>query len=113
MTLDGKAVASWLGYRYAGAEWYYQAGRDPDWEKQAVGFVLMAHTVREAVNDGVHEYRLLRGGEEYKARFASSDPGLTTAVAARGTIGRLGLAGAVAAGALPDDARRRVRSLTG
>jgi CelD/BcsL family acetyltransferase involved in cellulose biosynthesis len=113
MSLDGRPVASWLGYRYAGAEWYYQAGRDPDWEKQAVGFVLMAHTIREAVNDGVNEYRLLRGGEEYKARFASSDPGLETAVAGRGAAGRLGLAGAIAAAALPEDTRRRVRSLTG
>ena len=42
----------------------------------------MAHTVRVAIADGVEEYRLLRGDEPYKARFATDDPGLETIAAA-------------------------------
>jgi CelD/BcsL family acetyltransferase involved in cellulose biosynthesis len=87
LELDGRPAASWLGYRFGGAEWYYQAGRDPAFEKQAVGFVLMAHTVREALDDGMREYRLLLGGEGYKDRFANADRGLHTAMLGRGPLG--------------------------
>jgi CelD/BcsL family acetyltransferase involved in cellulose biosynthesis len=85
--VDGKAVAAWYGFRFGGAEWYYQSGRHPDWDKDSVGLVLLAHTIREAFDDGLRTYRLLRGGESYKDRFATSDPGLETVVAGRGALG--------------------------
>jgi CelD/BcsL family acetyltransferase involved in cellulose biosynthesis len=107
LELDGRAAAAWLGFRFGGAEWYYQAGRDPELEREAVGFVLMAHTVREALNDGVSEYRLLLGGEAYKDRFATADPGLETVVFARGARGRAARAAARAALAAPPGIRRR------
>jgi CelD/BcsL family acetyltransferase involved in cellulose biosynthesis len=112
LELDGRPAAAWLGYRFGGCEWYYQAGRDPALEREAVGFVLMAHTVREALNDGVREYRLLLGGEAYKDRFATADPGLETVVFARGPIGRALRAGARAALRAPAPVRRRVSRLT-
>lgn len=85
--VDGEAVAAWYGFRFGGAEWYYQSGRDPEWDKDSVGLVLLAHTIRETFDDGLRIYRLLRGGESYKARFATSDPGLETVVAGRGALG--------------------------
>jgi CelD/BcsL family acetyltransferase involved in cellulose biosynthesis len=84
---DGEPVAAWYGFRFGGAEWYYQSGRDPVWDRDSVGLVLMAHTIRAAFDDGMHTYRLLRGGEAYKDRFASSDPGVETVVAGRGPLG--------------------------
>ena len=72
---DGAPRAAWYGFRFAQMDWYYQSGRDPEWERQSVGFVLLSHTIRQAFDDGMLEYRLLRGGEEYKGRFASDDPG--------------------------------------
>ena len=87
LELDGRPAASWLGYRFGGAEWYYQAGRDPALEREAVGFVLMVHTVRTALDDGVREYKLLLGGEGYKDRFANADHGLHTVVLGRGPVG--------------------------
>jgi CelD/BcsL family acetyltransferase involved in cellulose biosynthesis len=111
LELDGRPAAAWLGYRFGGAEWYYQAGRNPALEREAVGFVLMAHTVREALNDGVDEYRLLLGGEAYKDRFANADPGLETVVLARGVRGRAVRAGARAALSAPVSLRRRLRRL--
>lgn len=89
---DGEPVACWYGFRFAQIEWYYQSGRNPDWERQSVGFVLMAHTIRAAFDDGMHEYRLLRGGEGYKERFASDDPGIETMALARGPVGKAALA---------------------
>ena len=78
LDVDGTTVAAWYGLRFGNAESYYQSGRDPRWDAYAVGFVLLAHTIREAVGDGVREYRFLEGDESYKYRFASEDRGLDT-----------------------------------
>jgi len=96
LEIDGRAVAAWYGFRYAGAEWYYQSGRDMSAGNDAVGFVLLCHTIREAMNDGMREYRLLRGDEAYKARFADRDPGLQTVALALSARGRTALAAKLA-----------------
>ncbi|HEX3268137.1 MAG TPA: GNAT family N-acetyltransferase [Gaiellaceae bacterium] len=92
LELGGKPAAAWLGYRFNGVESYYQAGRDPALQRERVGFVLLAHTIREAIGDGMSEYRLLRGDESFKYRFATSDPGLETLARPTGVVGRLALA---------------------
>lgn len=97
LDVDGEARAAWLGFRFAGAESYYQAGRDPAWDGASVGFVLLVHTIREALGDGMREYRFLRGGESYKHRFADYDGGLETIGAGRSLTGRAAIALAPAA----------------
>lgn len=96
LELDGEPVAAWHGFRFGDAEWYYQSGRDPRHDDEAVGFVLLAHTVRAAIEDGMREYRFLLGDEPYKLRFTSEDPGDSTVLVPTGTLGRLvlGAAGA-------------------
>lgn len=105
---EGRAVAAWHGFRYGGSEWYYQFGRDPAWDSSSVGLVLLAHTLREAIADGVPRYRLLRGGESYKDRFATGDAGVVTVAIASGSAGRVAVAAGRAALALPTGARGRV-----
>jgi CelD/BcsL family acetyltransferase involved in cellulose biosynthesis len=101
LELDGRPAASWLGFRFGRAEWYYQAGRDPEFEREAVGFVLMVHTIRTAFDDGMREYRLLLGGEAYKSRFANRDDGLHTVLLGSGAIGGAVEAAAGLAAATP------------
>jgi CelD/BcsL family acetyltransferase involved in cellulose biosynthesis len=60
----------------------------------------MNHTIRSAIEDGMSEYRLLRGDEGYKSRFATRDDGLQTRMLAGTPLGR------VAAAALASAARR-------
>jgi CelD/BcsL family acetyltransferase involved in cellulose biosynthesis len=110
---DGAPRAAWYGFRFAEMDWYYQSGRDPEWERESVGFVLMSHTVRQAFDDGMTEYRLLRGGEEYKGRFASDEPGLETLALSRGLMGRGAIAAAAAARSMPPVLRRRALKLAG
>jgi CelD/BcsL family acetyltransferase involved in cellulose biosynthesis len=98
LEIDGRPVAALYGFRFAGAESVYQSGRDPAFRDQPLGFVVQAHAVRQALADGISEYRFLRGDEAYKFRFASSDPGLETYGLPRGTSARLLLAAAAAAG---------------
>jgi CelD/BcsL family acetyltransferase involved in cellulose biosynthesis len=94
LSLDGRPAATWLGFRFEGAECYYQAGRDPAFDARSVAFVLLAHTVRAALEDGAREYRFLRGDEAYKHRFANADPGLETIAMAGSAVGRAALAAA-------------------
>ena len=94
LEIDGDPVAAWYGFRFGEAESYYQSGRDPAWDRSSVGLVLLAHTIREAMGDGMREYRLLRGGESYKDRFATADPGLQTVARPRGVLGTVVLGGA-------------------
>jgi CelD/BcsL family acetyltransferase involved in cellulose biosynthesis len=88
--LDGRPAAVWHGFRFGEADWFYQQGRDPALDRTSVGFVLTAHALREAVHDGMRQYKFLLGGEDYKARFATRDPGLQSFVLPRTMAGRLG-----------------------
>ena len=84
----GVPVAAWYGFRFAGVESYYQSGRDPDWDRHAVGAGILEHSIREAFADGMREYRLLRGDESYKRRYATSAPSVLTVALGRSAGGR-------------------------
>jgi CelD/BcsL family acetyltransferase involved in cellulose biosynthesis len=79
---DGKPVAAWLGWRLGGRFAYYQAGFDPDWSKQGVGFVLLAETIRAAAAEGAREYDMLLGDEAFKLRFADASREVCTVLVA-------------------------------
>ena len=110
MELDGRPVAAWYGFRRGNVEWYYQSGRDPAFDHDSVGFVLMCHTIRSAVDDGMDAYWFLRGDEPYKDRFAEEDPGLKTTAVAHGLRGRAAIVGARGIRRLPSVGRRWVRA---
>jgi CelD/BcsL family acetyltransferase involved in cellulose biosynthesis len=109
LEIDGAPAAAWYGFRFAGVECFYQSGRDPRWDSDSVGLVLLAHTVRTAFEDGAREYRFLRGDEPYKYRFADADTGVDTVAVGNGRLGRT-LAAAGAAHFAASRLRRRVRS---
>ena len=111
LEVDGRPVAGWYGFRFGGAEWYYQSGRDPAWERWSVGSVMLVHTIRAAFEDGCREYRFLLGDEAYKSRFMSHDPGLETVLLPTTTTGRAAMAGAAAARRLPPRAKRTVAAV--
>jgi CelD/BcsL family acetyltransferase involved in cellulose biosynthesis len=91
---DGEPVAAWHGFRFGGVDAFYQSGRNPAWDRASVGFVLMAQTVRLAFEDGMAEYRLLRGEEGYKGRWAAEDRPVEIVVAAATPLARPAIAAA-------------------
>lgn len=97
LEIGGRPVAALYGFRFAGAESAYQAGRDPLIRDHPAGFVLLAHAVRAGLEDGMGEYRLLRGGAAYKDRFATADPGIETYGLPRGAVADALLTAALAA----------------
>jgi CelD/BcsL family acetyltransferase involved in cellulose biosynthesis len=106
--IGGQQVAAWYGWRFAGAEWYYQAGRDPRWDNYSLGFVTLVHTVREACRDGVSAYHFLAGPDTYKWRFAQEDPGAESRLLSSGPIAGIASLAVRAADTLPASARQRV-----
>jgi CelD/BcsL family acetyltransferase involved in cellulose biosynthesis len=113
LEFDGRAVAAWHGFRFGGADWHYQSGRDPSWDRYSVGAVLLAHTIRDCVQAGLARYLFLRGDEPYKLRFATADHGLESVALGAGALGRSGLAAVAALRRLPPAARRRLTSALG
>ncbi|HEY6549847.1 MAG TPA: GNAT family N-acetyltransferase [Solirubrobacterales bacterium] len=113
LELDGEPVAARLGFRFGDVECGYQSGRNRAWDKYGVGFLLQAHVVKEAMNDGMSEYRLLRGGEKYKDRLANANRSLETLAIARGVAGRGALAVGRAVLSLPPERRRWLSKVSG
>jgi CelD/BcsL family acetyltransferase involved in cellulose biosynthesis len=106
LELDGRPMAALYNLRFAGAECSYQAGRDPAFDRFSAGFLLHVLAIRDALESGAREYRLLRGGEAYKFRLADADPGVETIGLARGRRGRVLLGALAAERSLPPTARR-------
>jgi CelD/BcsL family acetyltransferase involved in cellulose biosynthesis len=96
LEIDDHPAAARYDFEFAGAYHAYNGGRDPAWSRAGVGWVLRAHTMREALANGAAEYRFLRGGEPYKKRFLTEDAGLVTIAQGRTWLGRC----ATTAGAL-------------
>ncbi len=105
--LDGTPAAAWYGFRLGGADWFYQSGRDPSFDRQSVGFVLMAHTLRDAVESGMGTYKLLLGAEEYKKRFSNCEPEVETFAVTRTVRGKLALRAVLAQQSLSAKVRQR------
>ena len=104
LELDGIPVAAWHGYRFAGSSRTTAGRLEPGVAEGSVGTILLSHTIRAAAEDGMDEYRLLRGDETYKSRWATSDHGLVSLVAGNG---RAGAMAAIAASRGSEGTRRR------
>jgi CelD/BcsL family acetyltransferase involved in cellulose biosynthesis len=101
LEVDGRPVCCEYGFLYENAYFAYQGGRDPDWDKASVGFVLEVESIRRTLEEGVPEYRFLGGEEEYKYRLPTEDPRLETVVAPASRRGRVASAALAAAWRLP------------
>jgi CelD/BcsL family acetyltransferase involved in cellulose biosynthesis len=91
LELDGRPAAVSYLLRFGRVDADYQTGRDPEFERDSVGFVLLNRAVRSAVEAGQREYRFLRGGEEYKYRLATHDGRVETLALVGGIRGRVAI----------------------
>lgn len=100
-TDDDTVVAIELELWAGGRAGFYQAGRLEDRDLRGSGSVLKAKVLRDALDAGAVEFDLLRGGESYKAEWATAQRTLWRAI---GGVGPRGLAVAAAV-----EGRRRVQ----
>jgi CelD/BcsL family acetyltransferase involved in cellulose biosynthesis len=73
-TLDiaGEPVAAWYGFAWGETVYFYQGGRDPRWERESVGLVLMATMIRRAIERGYRRFDFLRGADAYKRQWTTT-----------------------------------------
>ena len=66
LDLDGEPAAAWYGFTCDDTAYFYQSGRDPRWERESVGQVLLGMMIRRAMERGFKRFDLLRGEDPYK-----------------------------------------------
>jgi len=69
LNLDGNAVGAIYGMTLGKTVYYYQAGFDPQSASFSPGTLLVAHTIRRAIDEGKRQFDFMRGDEPYKRRW--------------------------------------------
>jgi CelD/BcsL family acetyltransferase involved in cellulose biosynthesis len=77
LELDGKIVAADLAVRDGVTVHGLQAGRDPAYDAEGVGMVLMIHVIEQCIAEGVHRVDFAHGDEAYKFGWGAQ-PGTYT-----------------------------------
>ena len=72
LDLEGQPAAAWYGFTSGDTVYFYQGGRDPRWERESVGLVLMGMMIRRAIEQGYRAFNFLRGDDAYKQQWTSS-----------------------------------------
>lgn len=72
LDLDGTPAAAWYGFAHGDTVYHYQNGRDPRWERERVGTVLVGLMIRRAIERGYRRLDFLRGEEPYKTEWTRS-----------------------------------------
>jgi len=66
LKVSGKEVAAFFSFDFAGTEYVYNSGYDPDFSRFSPGIVLAAYCIRQAIEKGMIGFNFLRGREDYK-----------------------------------------------
>ena len=72
LDVDGQPAAAWYGFTSGDTVYFYQGGRDPRWERESVGHVLMGMMIRRAIQRGYRAFNFLRGDDRYKRHWTSA-----------------------------------------
>jgi CelD/BcsL family acetyltransferase involved in cellulose biosynthesis len=70
LRLNGTPVAVMYGFLYNGTFSFYQHGFDDQYQQHSIGLVLMALSIRAAIEEGAGEFDMLWGLEAYKFLWA-------------------------------------------
>jgi CelD/BcsL family acetyltransferase involved in cellulose biosynthesis len=72
LDVDGRPAAAWYGFASGDTVYFYQGGRDPRWERESVGLVLMGVMIQRAIERGYRAFNFLRGDDAYKQQWTRS-----------------------------------------
>lgn len=109
LEVDGKAIGAIYAMTFNGVCYYYQAGFDPAFASISPGSLLVAHTIREAIEEGVKQFDFCRGDEPYKRRWQPDHVFTNQRVLkATGKRGHVGLAYLLQAWAVEEKVRARL-----
>ena len=118
LEVDATPRAAVYGWRLGHRTSFYLSGLDAARARHSEGLLLLAHTIREALDEGATEYDLLLGDQGYKLRLATGDRPVQTKLAtapvssARLLVAADALARRAAA-RLPETTRARLHASAG
>jgi CelD/BcsL family acetyltransferase involved in cellulose biosynthesis len=69
LKLDGEPIGAIYAMALGETTYYYQAGFDPAKGSVSPGTLLVAHTIRHAIEEGAAHFDFMRGDEPYKRRW--------------------------------------------
>jgi CelD/BcsL family acetyltransferase involved in cellulose biosynthesis len=92
LKLEGEAVGAIYGMTMGNTVYYYQAGFDPEHSSISPGTLLVASTIRRAIEEGKEHFDFMRGDEPYKRRWKPQHVlrNLRFLAPANGLLGSLG-----------------------
>ncbi len=66
LKVGGKEIAALFSFDFAGTEYVYNSGYDPQFSRLSPGIILAAFCIRRASEKGIFILNFLRGRENYK-----------------------------------------------
>ncbi len=84
LTLNQRRIATYMNFIYNERVMVYNSGLDPDTYKLSPGIVLLAHLIRQAIEDGREIFDFLRGDESYKYDLGGQDTHVCRLTVVRG-----------------------------
>ena len=71
LKLGEQIIAAHFGFTWAGRVYYYKTCFSPEYASRSPGKLLFGFIANDALANGAEELDLLKGAEEYKAKYAS------------------------------------------
>lgn len=69
LRVDGRPIGAIYAMALGHTAYYYQAGFDPEMGSVSPGTLLVAHSIRRAIDEGKRHFDFMRGDEGYKRRW--------------------------------------------
>jgi CelD/BcsL family acetyltransferase involved in cellulose biosynthesis len=73
LTVGGNPAAAYLNFSYNNQVLVYNSGQDGQYAHLSPGIVLLAYTIRHAIEHGQRVFDFLRGNENYKYQMGGRD----------------------------------------
>jgi len=72
LDIDGTPAAAWYGFTSHDTVYFYQSGRDPRWERESVGQMIIGAMIRRGMERGYRRFDFLRGEDPYKRQWTTT-----------------------------------------
>jgi len=73
LVIDGQKAAAYLSFDFLDRIWVYNSGLNRSYSAYSPGWVLLAHLLKMAIENGKQEFDFMRGDEGYKYKFGAID----------------------------------------